>query len=104
MKQSEPNQIVRILHRWSGMLLIVVILIKILSGWSAVGYPGKVPAQFHVTFWVDVPLLFLFILHALYGIFKIIQAPVKNKVLLFMSLNILGLLLFIGSLFLSGTL
>lgn len=97
MDQTKPVKFVRIYHRWSGIGLILVLTIKTLSGLGAAGRIGMIPAslvRLHFSEWVDVPMFFLLLSHALYGLFKIFQTRVTNKVVFFWWTNIIGLILF----------
>jgi hypothetical protein len=101
MKPTTPMRFIRVFHRWSGISLILIISLKILSGLSAAGRIMTIPVSqayaLHFAAWLDVPLLLLFYFHALYGLFKIIQGKIQNKVLLFWCTNIIGVLLFVWS-------
>ncbi|MBN1895315.1 hypothetical protein JW906_12510 [bacterium] len=99
------NQVVfiRVFHRWSGIILILLVGAKILSGFSLAGsvslFSERLASQLHFSRWVDIPLLFGFLFHAVYGIVKIASARMSRKALFFWIMSVLGLLLFIASLF-----
>jgi succinate dehydrogenase/fumarate reductase cytochrome b subunit len=101
MKNTTPMRFIRVFHRWSGISLILIVALKILSGLSAAGRIMFLPVSrayaLHLTAWLDVPLLLLFYFHALYGLYKIMQGKIQKKVLLFWCANIIGLLLFVWS-------
>ena len=92
MKQTMPVQFVRSFHRWTGILLIGFMAVKILSGASII------KPSIHYEKWVDIPLFFLFISHAAYGLFKIIQGKVSHRIGIFWVFNIIILIIFLCSL------
>lgn len=86
---------IRAFHRWSGMLLIGFVALKILTGYTISGQiaPFSTEAGYRIHFspWVDVPLLVLFVLHASYGVLKILLARnVKNRTGAFVWTNVLA--------------
>ena len=99
MKNTTPLTFIRIFHRWSGLFLIVFIALKILSGYVIAGQLGilsnRVGYLIHYAKVVDIPLLFLFIFHSIYGVYKIVQRKVKDKVGFFLIATFLALLLYI---------
>lgn len=91
-------------HRISGIGLIILISLKILTGFSMIGkitiMDSSLSHSIHVNPWLDIPILFLFIFHALYGLFKIfsrIMERDKHKMLFFI-LNLLGIIILASSL------
>jgi succinate dehydrogenase/fumarate reductase cytochrome b subunit len=92
---------VRKFHRVTGLALIVVVALKILSGYAVTGrvriWDSEGGSLIHLSKWIDAPLLFLFTFHSLYGIYKMLQPHVMNKALLFWILNAIGSVLFIGA-------
>jgi succinate dehydrogenase/fumarate reductase cytochrome b subunit len=84
MKDATPVQIIRHVHRWSGLLLILFVGMKMLSGLRLAGtvsFPGEAVARWmHFSRWVDVPFFLLFTVHAAYGILRIRMAAVRSKV------------------------
>lgn len=102
MKQA---QLIRVFHRWSGLFLIVFLGLKILSGYTMGGHNAPISAEaaykIHFSPWVDIPLLFLAVFHASYGILKIMLAgKIKNKDRTFVMTNVLAfLVLFVAILF-----
>jgi succinate dehydrogenase/fumarate reductase cytochrome b subunit len=92
---------VRKFHRVSGLALIVVVALKILSGYAVTGrlafWNPEQATLIHTAKLIDVPLVFLFIFHSLYGIYKILQPRFLNKAVLFWTLNAAGCVLFIGA-------
>ncbi len=100
MKKLTLIIFVRIFHRWSGMFLIVFVGLKILSGYVAAGNLGflnqETAYHIHYALWVDLPLLFLFIFHSFYGLFKILNQYYSSKQrLLFNIITLLAMVLFI---------
>jgi succinate dehydrogenase/fumarate reductase cytochrome b subunit len=97
VKPSTPAKIVRLTHRWTGLFLIVLLTLKMLSGLSAAGKIGLMsPAwayRIHYTPFLDVPLILAGLVHALYGIYKIIQGWFSRKDILFIVINTAALLL-----------
>lgn len=73
----------RFMHRLSGLLLIPLILLKILSGYGLV---DKIPffqyataVKYHVAQLIDIPLLLFFLMHGAFGVLRIILPKLKNK-------------------------
>jgi succinate dehydrogenase/fumarate reductase cytochrome b subunit len=100
MKNITPVIFVRFFHRWSGILLIVFVGLKIVSGYVAAGnlevLNQETAYRIHYALWVDLPLLFLFIFHSCYGIFKILKQYFSRKQhLLFYIMTLLALVLFV---------
>jgi succinate dehydrogenase/fumarate reductase cytochrome b subunit len=88
--------------RFSGPALLILVGIKILSGYALIGKIGE-PAWLsglHENRVLDVLLLFLFFFHALYGmrLFLIDIGMVRQEKLLFWASNLLGAGLLIFSL------
>ncbi|MBN2371435.1 MAG: hypothetical protein JXO72_13210 [Vicinamibacteria bacterium] len=89
-----------IFHRVSGVILIVLMGIKITTGFGILGRFGagaiEAMRSLHREPALDLPLLFLFIYHALYGLRTIlIDMGLKKERPLFWISTILGALLFI---------
>ena len=86
--------------RFSGPLLLFLVGLKILSGYSLV---GKIQAPWlsnlHIHKTLDVLLLFIFIFHALYGLrlFLIDLGMVKHEKTLFWAFTLLSAGLFVFS-------
>ena len=101
MKPTTPVRFIRVFHRWSGVLLIFIVGIKIVTGLNAAGQILMLPRagshSLHLSASLDVPLLFLFYFHSLYGLFKIFQSKIQKKVMIFWCTNAVGILLFIWS-------
>jgi len=99
MKQTTPVQIVRNFHRWSGILLIFLVGIKILTGFNAAGNISLLSVslayQLHYAVLIDVSLLFFFISHAVYGLFKMVSGKSANKIKLFWLMTAAIFVLFI---------
>ena len=87
--------------RFSGPLLLVLVGLKILSGYSLVGRLQGIPwlANLHLNKNLDILLLFIFIFHALYGLrlFLIDLGMVKQEKLLFWFFTMISAGLFIFS-------
>jgi hypothetical protein len=99
MKETTPVTVVRYAHRWSGLLLIALVGTKIVSGLRLAGataFPAESTAQWmHFSRWIDAPLLFLFVFHSAYGIFKVLMARgIRNKVRVFAAVNLIALAVF----------
>jgi len=92
---------IRVFHRWSGIALILLVGAKLLSGFSLSGsvtlFSERLASQLHYSRWIDIPLLFGFLFHAVYGIVKIGSARIDRKGLFFWIMSMLGLLLFLAS-------
>lgn len=87
--------------RFSGPLLLILVGLKILSGYSLVGKIQGISwlTNLHVNETLDLLLLFVFIFHALYGLrlFLIDLGMVKKEKLLFWVFTIISAGLFIFS-------
>ena len=83
-------------HRISGLALILLIGIKIISGYALTGEIQLARTDtWHVNKTIDVLILFLFIFHSLYGVRTIIiDMGVKREKLLFWSFNSIAIVLF----------
>jgi len=89
--------------RFSGPLLLVLVGVKILSGYSLIGKFGESSwlSHLHQNHAIDIILLFLFIFHACYGLrlFLIDLGMMKHEKFLFWLFTILGIGLFAISYF-----
>ncbi len=87
--------------RFSGPLLLILVGLKILSGYSLVGRIQGTSwlSTLHTNRTLDLVLLFAFIFHALYGLrlFLIDWGMVKEEKLLFWASTIISAGLFIFS-------
>ncbi len=87
--------------RFSGPLLIILVGLKILSGYSLVGriQGASWLSNLHINNTLDLLLLFVLIFHALYGIrlFLIDLGMVKKEKILFWASTIISAGLFIVS-------
>ena len=87
--------------RFSGPLLLVLVGLKILSGYSLVGRIQGVSwlSNLHIDWTLDLLLLFVFIFHALYGLrlFLIDFGMVKEEKVLFWASTIISAGLFVLS-------
>ncbi len=87
--------------RFSGPLLLILVGLKILSGYSLVGRIQEASwlSSLHENKILDLLLLFVFIFHALYGIrlFLIDLGMVKQEKLLFWASTIISAGLFVFS-------
>jgi succinate dehydrogenase/fumarate reductase cytochrome b subunit len=87
--------------RFSGPLLLLLVGLKILSGYALVGKieGGSWLSALHQNKTFDFILLFLFIFHALYGIrlFLIDLGMVKKEKLLFWTFTVISILTFVLS-------
>jgi succinate dehydrogenase/fumarate reductase cytochrome b subunit len=83
--------------RFSGPLLLILVGLKILSGYSLV---GRIQASWlqnlHINKTLDLLLLFVFIFHALYGLrlFLIDLGMVKQEKVLFWAFTVVSAGLF----------
>jgi succinate dehydrogenase/fumarate reductase cytochrome b subunit len=84
--------------RFSGPLLLILVGLKILSGYALVGKINGIPwlLGLHQNRALDILLLFIFIFHALYGIrlFLIDLGMVKKEKILFWVFTIVSIGLF----------
>jgi succinate dehydrogenase/fumarate reductase cytochrome b subunit len=88
------------LIRFSGPLLLILVGLKIISGYSLVGrMQASWLSNLHINKTLDVLLLFIFIFHALYGLrlFLIDLGMVKQEKVLFWAFTILSVGLFVFS-------
>ena len=87
--------------RFSGPLLLILVGLKILSGYASVGKLDGIPwlLGLHQNRILDILLLFVFIFHALYGLrlFLIDLGMVKREGLLFWIFTIASAGLFLLS-------
>jgi succinate dehydrogenase/fumarate reductase cytochrome b subunit len=87
--------------RFSGPLLLILVGLKILSGYSLVGKIQGISwlTNLHLNKTLDLLLLFVFIFHALYGLrlFLIDFGMVKREKLLFWIFTVMAAGLFIFS-------
>ena len=87
--------------RFSGPLLLILVGIKIFSGYSSVGKIQAIPwlSDLHFNKTLDLFLIFLFIFHALYGLrlFLIDFGMVEREKLLFWIFSIMAAAIFIFS-------
>jgi succinate dehydrogenase/fumarate reductase cytochrome b subunit len=87
--------------RFSGPLLLILVGLKILSGYSVVGKIQGISwlTDLHLNKTLDLLLLFVFIFHALYGLrlFLIDFGMVKSEKLLFWAFTIISAGLLISS-------
>jgi succinate dehydrogenase/fumarate reductase cytochrome b subunit len=84
--------------RFSGPLLLILVGLKILSGYSLVGKMDGILwlSELHQNQTLDVLLLFVFIFHALYGLrlFLIDMGMAKREKLLFWVFTIMAVAIF----------
>ena len=88
--------------RFSGPLLLILVGLKILSGFALVGRGGMSfwLSELHQNQTLDLILLFLFIFHALYGLrLFLIDLGIKRERLLFWASTVLSILGFLFSYF-----
>ena len=87
--------------RFSGPLLLILVGLKILSGYSFIGKVRGTSwlSNLHINKTLDVLLLFIFIFHALYGLrlFLIDLGMMKQEKLLFWAFTIVSAGLFVFS-------
>ena len=87
--------------RFSGPLLIILVGLKILSGYSLVGriQGASWLSNLHINRTIDLLLLFVFIFHALYGLrlFLIDLGMMRHERLLFWIFSIISIVAFIFS-------
>ena len=86
--------------RFSGPLLLILVGLKILSGYSLVGrIQASWLSNLHIHKTLDLLLLFVFIFHALYGLrlFLIDLGMVKQEKVLFWAFTIVSAGLFVLS-------
>ena len=86
--------------RFSGPLLLILVGLKILSGYSLVGrIQASWLSNLHINKTLDLLLLFIFIFHALYGLrlFLIDLRMVKQERVLFWAFTVASAGLFVFS-------
>lgn len=90
---------VRNFHKYSGLLLILLVSLKLLTGFETqqkLGLlPGVLALRWHTRLWIDLPLTALFLFHASYGLFKIfLVRGIVNRARAFAFANVVpGLIL-----------
>ncbi len=83
--------------RFSGPVLLILVGIKILSGYSLVGSIEEIAwlSSLHENRMLDLSLLFVFIFHALYGVrLFLIDLGMTQERFLFWAATAMGLVLF----------
>jgi succinate dehydrogenase/fumarate reductase cytochrome b subunit len=86
--------------RFSGPLLLILVGLKILSGYSLVGrIQASWLSNLHINKTLDLLLLFIFIFHALYGLrlFLIDLGMAKQERVLFWAFTVVSAGLFVFS-------
>ena len=88
-------------HRISGLVLVVLIGIKILSGYAVTGDINWTSGDvLHTNRVIDVSILFLFVFHSLYGIRTVlIDLGFKRERLLFWASNTIALVVLLFSIY-----
>lgn len=89
-----------IVHRISGLILIVLLTIKIISGYGILGRYGDsaidIMRTWHRSIPLDLATIFLFIYHALYGIRTcLIDFGWRQEKLLFRIFTAIGTIIFL---------
>jgi len=83
MKAQDSVKTIRFIHRMSGLFLVPLMLLKLMSGFSMVNKLGlfqyETAAGIHLAVFIDIPLLLLFFFHAVYGILRILMPRLRNK-------------------------
>lgn len=100
MSKTSSGAFINTFHKWSGLLLILFIALKILSGYAVYGMPSifsrSTGGAIHFARWVDIPLLFLFIYHAVYGVLKVFtKFNTRNKPVVFWLTTLVATFLFV---------
>jgi succinate dehydrogenase/fumarate reductase cytochrome b subunit len=100
MNKLKPAEWIQLFHRWSGLCLILLIGIKLLSGFVLSGkiqlLNEKSASWMHFSKWVDLPLLFFFLFHAAYGVLKIAMSKgIQNKDRALILTNVIAGVLFL---------
>jgi succinate dehydrogenase/fumarate reductase cytochrome b subunit len=88
--------------RFSGPLLIILVGLKVLSGFALIGriHGGSWLAQLHQNRTLDFLLLFGFIFHALYGLrLFLIDLGLKQERFMFWGFTLISILAFTFSYF-----
>ena len=100
MKPIKPGMVIQLFHKWSGMLLILLIGMKILSGYASIGATAVLSPQagylVHTSAWLDIPLLLIVILHIAYGILKNVTSfQTRNKPSVFWITTLVAVAVFV---------
>ncbi len=86
-----PSIFIKQFHRYSGLVLILLVGLKIFSGYiltQQIEMDGKVGVLLHFAKWIDIPLIILFTVHSVYGVIKFFITPQeRNKPHIFWSIN-----------------
>ncbi|NQT25437.1 hypothetical protein HQ585_08780 [candidate division KSB1 bacterium] len=96
MKAGQLAIIIRTVHKWTGLSLILLIGAKLLSGFAMAGaieFVGdRAAAMLHFSKWVDAPLIAAFSFHALYGILRAFWTKIKHKDITFIITSIIAVI------------
>jgi len=97
MNRQQIMKIVRTAHRLTGLLLIPLVLLKLLTGFNMVGKLDLLiyekASSIHLGAYIDIPLLFCFIFHGSLGILRMLLPGLKHKERgIFISLGMAALL------------
>jgi succinate dehydrogenase/fumarate reductase cytochrome b subunit len=97
MKAGQSAAIIRAVHKWTGLTLILLVGAKLISGFAMAGaieFVGdRAASLFHFSKWVDVPLVVAFSFHALYGVLRAFWTKIRKKDLAFVIASILAVIL-----------
>jgi len=103
MEPRAQAAFVRSFHKYSGLLLILLVGLKLFSGFETHQKFGLLPGiqamRWHTRAWIDLPLTLLFLFHASYGILKISMIRgIGNRGRAFLCANLVPGILFLLSL------
>jgi len=102
MKAGQSGGLIRSIHKWTGLGLILLIAAKLVSGFTMAGaieFVGdRMAGLLHFSKWIDVPLVIGFTIHALYGILRAFWSRIQSKDLAFYITSVLALLISIWGL------
>lgn len=97
MKTGQSARIVRAFQKWTGLALIFLVGVKLVSGLAlagAVEFVGdRFAGQLHFSNWVDAPLFVAFSFHAFYGLHSAFRRSLRRPDAAFIAASVLAVLL-----------
>ena len=83
MNTQQQMKWIRSVHRLTGLGLMPLLLLKLLTGFNMVGkfdlMPYENAAGIHLGAYIDIPLLFCFFFHGALGMLRLLWPRLKHK-------------------------